>query len=350
MKGLYILLCTVLLNVVVQSLHAQDLHFSQFTSNPLALNPAVSGSTLTREISFSHRNQWSSISNPFKTFAVGASTRFGDIDKQKRGFWGAGLLAYSDKAGDGNLTTNAVLMNLAYHVRLSRYEHLGFGLQSGYVSRYVDLSKFQWASQYDGTAFNSTLPTGENGYVQSFGYMDLNAGVVYTLNNTAAEVNVENNNYRQVTAGVAFQHLTMPAYAFGTRTIEDHLYVKMTMFGNALWSIPNSSLAINPSFMFVKQGPHELLNFGALARLSIKGNSKYTALIKSYAMYGGIHYRVHDAVILTGMLEYGNYQFGMSYDFNVSKLASASSGRGAIEFNLRYVMSGTKARIMTSGL
>jgi type IX secretion system PorP/SprF family membrane protein len=350
MKRLYILLCAVLLSLAAQLMRAQDLHFSQFTSNPLALNPAVSGGIISREVDVSHRNQWSSISNPFKTFAVGASTRFGDIDKQRRGFWGAGILAYNDKVGDGNLTTNAVLLNLAYHVRLSRYEHLGFGLQSGYVSRFVDLAKFEWASQYDGSAYNSTLPTGENGYAQSFGYMDLNAGMVYTLNNTAAEVNVENNNFRQITAGLAFQHLTMPAYAFGTRTIEDHLYVKMTAFGSALWSIPNSSLALNPSVLFAKQGPHEMLNVGTLVRVGIKGNSKYTALVKSYALYGGVHYRFHDAVIMTGMMEYGNYQFGISYDFNVSKLASASSGRGAIEFNLRYMMNGTKARVITSGL
>jgi len=73
-------------------------------------------------------------------------------------------------------------------------------------------------------------------------------------------------------------------------------------------------------------------------------------LVKNYAVYGGINYRFRDAIITTGMLEYGNYQIGLSYDFNISRLASASAGRGGVEFNLRYMVNGTKARILTSGL
>jgi hypothetical protein len=102
--------------------------------------------------------------------------------------------------------------------------------------------------------------------------------------------------------------------------------------------------------MFLKQGPHELLNFGSMVRLGITGNSKYTALVKNYAVYGGINYRLRDAIVATGIVEYGNYQIGLSYDFTVSRLASASAGRGAMEFNLRYALSGTKARVLTSGV
>jgi hypothetical protein len=72
--------------------------------------------------------------------------------------------------------------------------------------------------------------------------------------------------------------------------------------------------------------------------------------VKNYAVFGGIHYRLRDAIITTGMVEYGNYQFGLSYDFNISRLASASAGRGAVEFNLRYFMNGAKARVTTAGI
>lgn len=328
----------------------QDLHFSQFTMSPLTLNPASSGGAIVREVTVSHRNQWTAISNPFKTFALAANTRFGDIDKQRRGFWGMGLLAFNDRAGDANLRTNAIGLNLAYHVRLSRYQHLGFGLQNAYVSRFVDYSKFQWGSQYDQGAYNELLSTGETGFIQNFGYMDVNAGVYYTLNNTAAEVNVADNNYRLINVGVAFHHLTTPKYAFGTGRFEESLFVKMVVHGNSIWSLTNSSLAIMPNFLLMKQGPHEMINVGSSVRMGITGNSKYTALVKNYAVIGGINYRFRDAIITTGMIEYGNYQIGLSYDFNISRLASASAGRGGMEFQLRYAMTGTKARIMTSGL
>lgn len=332
------------------SASGQDLQFSQFTMSPLVLNPASSGAILPRDVTVTHRNQWNSISNPFRTFAVAANSRFGDFDKQRRGFWGAGLLAYNDQAGDGNMRTNAAGLNLVYHIRLSRYQHIGFGMQGLYTSRFVDFSKFQWASQYDGTAHNEFLPTGESGFVQNFGFMDVNTGVYYSLNNTAAEVNVAENNYRQINAGLAFHHITTPKYAFGAESFEENLYVKMVMHANALWSLPNSSLALAPNFCFMKQGPHESLNVGSMVRLGMAGNSKYTGLVKNYAVSGGVNYRFRDAIVTTGMLEYGNYQFGLSYDFNVSRLASASAGRGGIEFNLRYAVAGTKARVMTSGL
>ena len=329
---------------------AQDVQVSQFTMSPLLLNPASSGAIIAREATVTHRNQWASISNPFRTFVFAANTRFGDIDKARRGYWGAGLLAFNDQAGDGNMRTNAAGLNLVYHLRLSRYQHIGFGMQGSYMSRFVDYSKFQWGSQYDGSAHNNALPTGELGVVQNFGFVDVNTGVYYTLNNSATEVNVADNNFRQINAGLAFHHITTPRYAFGADSFEENLYVKMALHANALWSIPNSSLAIAPNFLFVKQGPHEQLNFGSMVRLGISGNSKYTALVKSYAVFGGINYRVRDAIITTGMVEYGNYQVGLSYDFNISRLAAARAGRGGVEYNLRYALNATKARVLTSGM
>jgi hypothetical protein len=49
------------------------------------------------------------------------------------------------------------------------------------------------------------------------------------------------------------------------------------------------------------------------------------------------------------MVEFGNYQFGLSYDFNVSKLAVATAGRGGVEFNFRMIFASSKIRILTSG-
>jgi type IX secretion system PorP/SprF family membrane protein len=329
---------------------AQDIHTSQFTMSPLLMNAASSGGLHLRDVVAVHRNQWSAVTNPFKTFIVAANTRFGDANKTRRGFWGAGLLAFNDKAGDANMRTNAVGLNAAYHIRLSQYQHLGFGLQGMYMSRFVDFSKLQWGSQYDGSAHNSALSSGETANQQNFGFADVNAGIYYTLNNTSTDVNVFDNNFRQLAIGLAFHHITTPKYAFGTDSFEEDLYVKMVLHGNALWSLSNSSLAIAPNFAFYKQGPHESLNIGSMVRLAITGNSKYTRLVKNYAVYGGLNYRLRDAIITTGMVEYGNYQFGLSYDFNISKLALATAGRGGVEFNFRMLIAGSKIRIMTSGM
>src|SRR3954471_19404848 len=49
---------------------AQDIHFSQFNRSPLNLNPANTG-LFDGDFRFSgiHRNQWKSVTVPYKTFS-----------------------------------------------------------------------------------------------------------------------------------------------------------------------------------------------------------------------------------------------------------------------------------------
>ena len=48
---------------------SQDIHFSQYNLSPLNLNPSLTGA-FQGDLRFigNHRNQWSSVSNPYATF------------------------------------------------------------------------------------------------------------------------------------------------------------------------------------------------------------------------------------------------------------------------------------------
>ena len=48
--------------------------------------------------------------------------------------------------------------------------------------------------------------------------------------------------------------------------------------------------------------------------------------------------RTKDAGYLSIGMDYQNWFFGMSYDFNFSKLVTASNIRGGIEFAARYII------------
>ena len=48
-------------------------------------------------------------------------------------------------------------------------------------------------------------------------------------------------------------------------------------------------------------------------------------------------YRGKDAFIGVVQYEIKNYVIGLSYDINVSKLTSSTTGRGAYEISLRYM-------------
>ena len=66
-------------------------------------------------------------------------------------------------------------------------------------------------------------------------------------------------------------------------------------------------------------------------------NSKYTGLIKRSSIGFGAYYRNKDAMILSTLIEFGQYAIGYSYDLNISRLANASNGRGGSEISLRFV-------------
>src|ERR1700749_783793 len=97
------LIMAVLL-LVTMTAKAQDIHFSQFNQEPLALNPALTGNyQCDWRAGLNYRTQWSSIPAPYNTYAA-----FFDIPIIK-GIGGTdnlalGLNLFNDVSGDGNLS------------------------------------------------------------------------------------------------------------------------------------------------------------------------------------------------------------------------------------------------------
>ena len=92
---------------------AQDPNFSQFFASPLTLNPAMTGKfDGVYRIAGNYRNQWPTINNAFTTYT--ASIDFGvmknripEIDQ-----FGVGILAFSDKSGNGILQNNSFAVSM----------------------------------------------------------------------------------------------------------------------------------------------------------------------------------------------------------------------------------------------
>jgi type IX secretion system PorP/SprF family membrane protein len=329
-------------------IRSQDIHFSQFYMSPLTQNPAMTGANYDLQGILNFKDQWQSVATPYKTMAASFDMRL-NKNKPKKGFFGAGINLFNDKAGDSKMGTTQANLNIAYHVRLGGYNTLGAGLQGGFVQRSISYSALEWGNQYDGTKYNSTLPTGEAKGSAAFTYPDFGAGLVWTYNNTAGAVRVEGNHHLKANLGVSVFHPHQPKYSFDKTPIEK-LYAKMVVHGNAMISLPNSNIAIVPGVMYYKQGPAQEIYAGSLFRFELQQNSKYTGIKKGAALSLGGFYRAKDAFVAAFQLEYSNYAMGVSYDLNTSKLTPASRGRGGIEISLRFVTpspfsSGAKSRI-----
>jgi type IX secretion system PorP/SprF family membrane protein len=324
-------------SICASSLNAQDIHFSQFTMDPLQQNPAMAGADHDLQAILNYKNQWASVASPYKTVAFSYDMRITKPVGSKKGFWAGAINFYSDNSGDANLGTTQANLTVAYHVLTGMYSQLGAGVMGGYAQRSINYSALQWGNQYDGTSFNSALPTGEPaGANNSISYIDGAAGIEWTYDNTSGGINVTDNHELKGDVGFSIFHVTQPNYSFyGTG---EKLYMRYTFHANALVSLAASNLALVPGLLYYQQGTANELYLGTLVRFMLQQNSKYTGAFKNAALSLGGYYRNQDAIVAAMLLEYANYAMGVSYDFNTSSLTTASRGMGGLELSLRFIM------------
>ena len=314
---------------------AQDIHFSQYYESPLTLNPSLAGAfSADHRFITNYKTQWSSITNPYKTFAFSYDA---GIMKKKlsTGFLGIGLNFFSDKAGEAEMGITKASISISYHAQLGTSSYLSGGIQTGYAQFSMNYDNLYWDSQYDGTSsFNTALPSVENTGMQSFANADFSAGLLYSY--FSPEANGLSNKGFKFNFGVAMYHINTPKHSY-YEILDEQLYAKYSIHGRASVGLTNSNVAIVPSFMYFRQGTAQEINLGMNLRFMLKEESDYTDFIKEAALSIGVHSRVKDAISPQILLEISNYAIGCSYDVNTSYLNKASNSRGGFEIMIRYM-------------
>ena len=119
--------CVLILYLSIGLSVAQDMHFTQFYSSPLYLNPAFTGANVCSRVALTYRNQWPGISTAYKSYLFSADHY---LDKYHLGI---GLLLGNDEAGTGQLRTTIVVPSVAYEARLNKTIAVRLGVQPGIV-------------------------------------------------------------------------------------------------------------------------------------------------------------------------------------------------------------------------
>lgn len=300
---------------------AQDVHFSQFNSSPIYLNPALSGlNGCNYRMAANYKRQWGGVAN-FQTIAASYDMNFLKKNR-KSNFAGFGISLFNDRAGDVNLSHTKVDLSLAYSLVLNRTgsQFLTFALKGGIGHKSFDISKVTTDSQFGVDGYNSGLSTQENFATDSKVYGDVGAGMLWSLTQR------NSNNYY---LGFAVSHLNQPNISFFNER-DEQLYIKATLHGGAFFKL-SKQLGLLPSFMFLNQGPHNQFNIGSLVKIrkSILPSDKT-------AFYVGGWYRLKDALILSARVDWKGLNVGFSYDLNVSKLTPATKLNGGPEISLIY--------------
>jgi type IX secretion system PorP/SprF family membrane protein len=315
----------VLFSAGIKTAGAQDLHFSQFFEAPLLRNPALAGIfTGDYRIQGVYRDQWNSFTNAYRTGSFNGEYKLpvGKTDD----YLTIGLQILYDKAGDAGLTSTQVFPAINYSKSLSNTHtsYLSLGFMGGYVEKRIDISKITTNSQFDGSAFNPSLPTGESFPSPDIHYWDGSVGMSY---NSSFGQNYQNSLF----IGVAYHHLNRPMNSFYQNTAVE-LQPKLEFSGGVKFNMDErSTLTFQADYS--SQGPAREAIAGGMYGYNL---GDFTDDPK-YVLGIGAYIRWKDAFIPVIKLDMLPLSIGISYDVNISTLNTVSQGQGGFELSISYI-------------
>jgi type IX secretion system PorP/SprF family membrane protein len=306
---------------------AQDVHFTQYFTSPLTLNPANTGLVnCDWRVSGNYRSQWGSVnSTPYQTGSL--SFDMAALKGKLNGdALGVGVIAVHDKSGTGALQNITTGLSLAYHKRLSSDEekprNISIGLQGVLVQKSINFAKLKFEDQYQASTGLADLPTNETTGAADLTYPDFNAGILYS-----GYVNDRSNMY----AGFSYYHLTQPVETFlnGNHKINSRVTASI---GGSLQMNTNTMLFV--SGMYQQQGKANEIVLGAATGFIMNPNHEDD--VTNSVFYIGAWYRYADAIAPYVGFEWAKAKLGISYDINLSGFTPATKGNGALEISLIY--------------
>lgn len=311
---------------------AQDIHYSQFYLNKLNINPANAGNNdANLRVVANYKDQWRAVPNAYKTMSLTADKKV--YTKGKKSSIGTGIVLNRDKAGDVGLGVMNAGLAVAADVKLNAKMKLGGGLLFNYRQYSINKQSMIWQDQITDTGYDANLNTGELSDFSNYGMMDVSMGVNFSTK--LAENRMSANNPIIFNAGIAIYHLNSPKHAYYDN-IKNSLSRKMIMNVDARIPIEGTNFSIDPSGFLSIQSVYKDYMIGTLVRYKLKEGSKYTSYEKEAAISLGAHYRVKSDLVISSMLEVSNFNFGLSYDINISPSKIVSRYRGGTEISIIY--------------
>ena len=287
----------ILVNISIFVAKAQqDPQFSQNRFNQLTVNPGFAGSTGLINVSLLNRFQWVGFPGAPVTTVFNADASLHLIGNSD----GVGMSVINDVIGfEKNVS---VALSYSWRTQFGRGT-LGSGVSLGLMNKNLNFDM----TGIDGSDLinlsDPSLPTGKVAGIMA----DIGLGLYY-----------QDEEYELSIAG---KHLNNPSMSFGqsgkyslTRTYYLSGSYTIKMADERLAAIPN---------IFYKR---DLASWQADIGLTLEYDKRF---------WGGLGYRIGDAVIVTAGTELWNgIKFGYSYDVSISALSRYNSG--SHEFFLAY--------------
>ena len=311
---LYVSIFILFFNINVTIVKAQDMHFTQFFSSPLYLNPAFAGAGVCSRISTTYRNQWPGITKTFKSYLLSADHYLPSYNI------GIGLLFGNDAAGSGDLKTTVINPMFAYEIKINRKYSMRYGVQAGVGLKSINFNALLFGDQIARGGNVATLETP----TQSKTYLDIGAGALFYST--------------KYWIGTSIYHLTRPDISL-MGVGGDILPIKYSVHGGAkyVFNPKERNLyeqkSISPAFNYRGQRKFDQFDIGFYFTQYVFNIGLWyrgIPLLKAYKP----GYSNSDALAVIIGIKTDRLNIGYSYDITISKLNTIA--QGAHEITLAY--------------
>lgn len=302
---------------------AQDFTFSQFYEQPLLRNPALAGLfTGDLRISLSYRDQWGSVTVPYRTTSMNIEHKV-PVGSKHNLITIASQMSV-DAAGDIRLKRTQILPSISFHKSLSEESdtYLTAAFQAGAVSSQFDPTQLKMGDQFRGGSYEASNPTAQTITASGYSYWDVNAGLSFS-----STLNHKTNFY----IAVGMTHITNPTIKSVTGNAPGFLSPKISF--NAGINAPSGEKGHITAFtdVMMQNGNRQLLS-GVMYGINLVEYDNGDPDI----LYVGTFMRWGDALIPIVKVGFNHLSVGLSYDVNISKLKVVSNFRGGLELSIVY--------------
>lgn len=281
----------------------QDPQLSQFYANPIYTNPAFAGAAINARFAMSARSQYIGMDKNYRTGIASFDMNMAELNG------GIGIIALTDIAGDGNLTSTVIGGVYSYHVALNRYVSLRAGIEANYHQRSLDFSKFKFGDQIN-DRYGFINPTSEKSVQEQIGFMNFGTGLVVYSN--------------RLYGGFAVHNITEPNQSFYSTDASNEAFKLPRRYtvhagGNIYLTKERDEatrMMLSPAILFMQQRQFNQLNLG----LYLKKQSLTTGLWFRQTSNNS------DAVIFLVGLKFPKFRVGYSFDATISDSRPATYG------------------------
>ena len=290
-------ICVIALFLFLETIQAQDVHYSQFDKTKSLVNPSlIANQNQKYEIQLQRRSQWSSVTVPFNTFSLSLNCK--DIYKS----FSLGTTILNDVAGDSHFSTEGLSLSLVNSFNTIE-NSLAVSLQTALYQRSVN---------YDNLIFL------ENEELQNikFSFFDVGLGVSnYKI--------LDRNSAFLV--GISAYHLNKPKQSLFSNN-QVVLGLKYILHSTYYTGV-SSKINISPTLYISSQNQDKecIIGSGITYKLNDEVNLK-----------SGVYSRIKDSFFVALGMQKANLEAIISYDINTSTLTNASNSMGGLEFSISY--------------